>query len=159
MDKALKKTAKDIMTKPVITVKEGDMIKEVFGIMDKKKVMGLPVVDGDNQVVGIITESDLIQHFTTLEAPTSVNLLGAVVYLEDTDDFNEDLKDHAALMVKDLMTAPVITVEESTSLQEVIDIMSEKSKIRLPVVNKANKLVGIITRMDIVHQLAKVKDL
>ncbi len=157
MEKTFKKIAKDIMTKEVITVKEDENIKQLFKLMDEGGILGVPVVDEKRRVIGIITESDLIKHFTTLKAPRSINLLGGIIYLDDISEFNEQLKEHCAEIVKDLMFEPAITVKEDATLLDVINIMSENQITRLPVVDKKDQLVGIITRTDIVHQLAKVK--
>lgn len=158
MEKTLKKTAKEFMTKEVISVKEDANIKQVFKLLDESGILGVPVVDEKKHVVGIITETDLIRHFTTLKTPSSVNLLGGIVYLDNIEHFNQHLKEHCAEMVKDLMTDdPVITVKEDTTLLKAINLMSEHNITRLPVVNGKHELVGIITRSDIVHQLAKIK--
>ena len=145
------------MTKNVIAVKENESIKHLFKLMDKGGILGVPVVDDKLHVVGIVTESDLIEHFTTIKAPRSVNLLGGIVYLDNVAQFNEQLKDHCAETVKDLLNVDVITVSENASLLKVINTMSENKISRLPVVNGKKQLVGIITRSDIVHELAKIK--
>jgi CBS domain-containing protein len=157
MEKILKKKAKDFMTKKVISVHEDDPIKKVFKLMDKSGILGVPVVNSKKHVVGIVTESDLIEHFTTLKTPRGVNLLGGIIYLSDIKEFNKDLKEHCAEYVKDLMSKEVLAVKESATLQEVIDVMSKKQMNRIPVVNGKKELTGIITRSDIVHQLAKIK--
>jgi len=157
METILKKQAKEFMTKNVIAVKENESIKHLFKLLDKSGILGVPVVDDERHVVGIVTESDLIKHFTTLSSPNSINLLGGIVYLENVADFNKKLKEHCAENVKDIMFEEVETVKENMTLLEVINIMSEKKINRLPVINAKNQLVGIITRTDIVHQLAKVK--
>ena len=153
----MKKPAKEFMTKDVIAVKEDESIKHLFKIMDEGGILGVPVIDDQRRVTGIITESDLIKHFTTLKPPHSINLLGGIIYLNNIADFNEQLKEHCAETVKDLMYESPITVKEDTTLLEVINTMAENQITRLPVVNKKNQLMGIITRTDIVHQLAKVK--
>ncbi|MBN2096626.1 CBS domain-containing protein [Candidatus Peregrinibacteria bacterium] len=157
MEKTLKKPAKDFMAKKVIAVQENENIKALFKLLDQSAILGVPVVDDKHHVVGIVTETDLIRHFTTLETPHSINLLGSIVYLNDISDFNKHLKEHCAETVKDLMTAPAITANETATLLEVINLMSENNISRLPVVNKKGELTGIITRKDVVHQLAKVK--
>ena len=153
----MKKPAKEFMAKNVIAVKENESIKHLFKLMDEGGILGVPVIDDSRRVIGIVTESDLIKHFTTLETPRSINLLGGIIYLNNIADFNKQLKEHCAETVKDLMFGSAITVKEDTTLLEVINTMSENQITRLPVVNKKNQLVGIITRTDIVHQLAKVK--
>ncbi|MBU1018077.1 CBS domain-containing protein [Patescibacteria group bacterium] len=157
MEKTLKKMAKDFMAKKVIAVQENETIKALFNLLDRSGILGVPVVDAKKHVVGIVTESDLIKHFTTLKVPRSINLLGSIVYLNDISDFNKHLKEHCAETVKDLMIAPVITASETATLLEVIDLMSENNISRLPIVNKKGELTGIITRKDVVHQLATIK--
>jgi len=157
MEKTLKKKAKEFMTTDVIAVKTSESIKHLFKLMDKSGILGVPVVDDNRHVIGIVTETDLIRHFTTLETPHSVNILGGIVYLDNISDFNKHLKEHCAETVKDLMFEKAITVHEDATLYDVINLMSENKVSRLPVVNKKGQLVGIITRTDVVHQLAKIK--
>jgi len=145
------------MTTEVISVSEDDALKNVFKLMDKHGILGVPVVDGSGGVIGMVTESDLIKHFTTLNAPIGISILGSIVYLNNLQDFNEHLKDHSAERVGDMMTKEVVTVMQNFTLLECINIMAEKSLNRLPVVDEVGKLVGIVTRSDIVHQLAKLK--
>lgn len=157
MDKLMKKSVKNFMTKKVVAVKESESIKKLFKLMDKHDILGAPVVNEKNQVIGIVTESDLINHFTTIESPRGINLLGSIVYLDDINEFNENLKDHCAETVKDIMTNKVITLEANAILLDAINLMATNKITRLPVVDKNNKLIGIITRSDIVHQIAKLK--
>jgi len=157
MEKFLKKKAKEFMTKDVIAVKDNETIKHLFKIMDEGAILGVPIVDDEKHVLGIVTETDLIEHFTTIQSPRSVNLLGSIVYLDNITAFNDKLKDHCAETVKDLTLKPVVTITEGTSLLEILDLMSEKKISRLPVIDDKKQLIGIITRSDIVHQLAKVK--
>ena len=153
----MKKSVKNFMTKKVIAVKESESIKKLFKLMDRHDILGAPVVNEKKQVIGIVTESDLINHFTTLKSPQGINLLGSIVYLDDINEFNENLKDHCAENVKDIMTGKVVTIKPDATLLDAINLMSKNGITRLPVVDKKNKLIGIITRSDIVHQIAKLK--
>lgn len=157
MEKLMKKSVKNFMTKKVIAVKESESIKKLFKLMDRHDILGAPVVNEKKQVIGIVTESDLINHFTTLKSPQGINLLGSIVYLDDINEFNENLKDHCAENVKDIMTGKVVTIKPDATLLDAINLMSKNGITRLPVVDKKNKLIGIITRSDIVHQIAKLK--
>ena len=157
METILKKKVQEFMTKNVIAVTANESIKHLFKLMDKSGILGVPVIDDKRRVIGIVTESDLIRHFTTLKAPKSINLLGGIVYLENIQDFNRHLKEHCAETVKDLMFKSAITAPENTTLLQIINIMSKNNITRLPIVNGKKQLVGIVTRTDIVHQLAKVK--
>ena len=144
------------MTKNVITVRENETIKNLFKLMDKHGILGVPVVDSKKVVIGMVTESDLIKHFTTIKSPRGINLLGSIIFLDNIADFNKNLKDHCAELVKDIMIDKVTCVEGDATLLEAIDIMAEYDITRLPVTDKGNKLIGIITRSDIVHQIAKL---
>lgn len=144
------------MTTNVISVMEGDNLKNVFKLMEEHGIVGLPVLNQEQAVVGIVTQSDLIKHFTTLKTPLGVNILGSIVYLDNLEDWSENLKDHCAELVKDIMTTDVITVMETQPLRQAIDLMAKHQINRLPVVNEQGLLVGIVTRKDIVHQLAQL---
>jgi len=157
MEKLLKKPVKNIMTSKVIAAKENETIKNLFKLMDRNAILGVPVVNAKKQVIGIITESDLIRHFTTLKSPRGIHLLGSIVYLDDINDFNKNLKDHCAETVKDIMTKNVKMVGPHSTLLDAINLMAKNDITRLPVVDKNNKLLGIITRSDIVHQISKLK--
>ena len=157
MKKLLKTSVAEFMSKKVIAVYEDENIKDLFKLMDKHDILGVPVIDADEKVIGIVTEGDLIEHFTTLKPPRSINLLGSLLYLDDIKKFNENLKDHCAETVKDIMKTEVITIESSSVLLDVINLMSEKQINRLPVIDGKGKLIGIITRSDVVRQLAKLK--
>jgi CBS domain-containing protein len=157
MEKLLKKPVKSLMTKKVIAVKGNETIKNLFKLMDRNAILGVPVIDEKKQVIGIVTESDLIKHFTTLKDPRGINLLGSIVFLDDINDFNDKLKDHCAETVKDIMTKKVVTAKSDITLLDAINLMSKNHINRLPVTDKSNKLLGIITRSDIVHQIAKLK--
>jgi len=147
------------MTKDVIAVKEDESIKKVFKLMDEHGILGLPVLNNEGAVIGIVTETDLIDHFTTLKTPRGINILGSIVYLDNIEDFNENLKDHCAEVVKDIMTTDVATIMHNKTLSDAINLMGEKEVSRLPVVGDKGELVGIVTRKDIVHEIAKLKNI
>ena len=89
VEKVMQKAVSEFMTKKVIAVKADEFIKRVFKLMDKHGILGLPVLADDGAVIGIVTESDLISHFTTLKTPRGINILGSIVYLDNLEDFNE----------------------------------------------------------------------
>ena len=158
MEKLLKKPVSEFMTRNVIAVKANESIRKVFMLMDKHGILGLPVVSDDNAVIGIVTESDLISHFTTLKTPRGINILGSIVYLDNLEDFNKNLKDHCAELVKDVMTPDVVTIMHDATLHEAINLMAKEKMGRLPVIGNKGELVGILTRTDVVHEIAKLKN-
>lgn len=159
MQKLMQKPVSEFMTKKVIAVKENESIKRVFKLMDEHGILGLPVLNDEGAVIGIVTESDLISHFTTLKTPKGINILGSIIYLDNIEDFNENLKDHCAEVIKDIMTTDVATIMHSKTLSDAINLMGEREVSRLPVVGEKGDLVGIVTRKDIVHEIAKLKNI
>ncbi|HOQ09180.1 MAG TPA: CBS domain-containing protein [Syntrophomonadaceae bacterium] len=146
--------ARDIMTREVITVKPKDRVDEVARLLVDHKISGIPVVDEENHVVGIITEKDLIVKASELRVPFYITLFDSIIFLENPIRFNNDLKKYTAVNVEDAMTKQVVTVEEDTEVSEVAKIMQNKRINRVPVVRNG-KLVGIITRNDVLKSLVK----
>ena len=144
--------AKDIMTKKVISFTEKDTIENVIKVLSKAHITGAPVVDKNNHVIGIVTEKDIALTALSPHTPLSVSILGGIIMLENPEHFNSELKKICASKVKDIMRAPYESIEEDTSLQNIILLMSEKNLNRLPVTKK-KKLTGIITRTDILRNL------
>jgi len=121
----------DWMTREVITVTENDSIEDLYNIMLKNRINHLPVVEED-RLIGIITKSDIRQALTSLQF------------------------DRTKSKVKDFMVREVTTVNEYDTLEDALVIIFQKKVGSLPVVQNNNKLVGIITRHDIMNAFIKV---
>ena len=119
---------KDIMTKNVISVKRETPIYDAMEIMRKKDITGMPVVEDDMTLVGVITEKDVLRLF----------------YAEE-DEKNET--------VGFFMTRPAVSYRENENLRSVCDFMMINYFRRVPVVSKQGKLVGIISRPDIIDYI------
>jgi CBS domain-containing protein len=146
--------AKDIMTVDVVFVKPDNTVEDVVKLLLEKKISGVPVVNDDKEVIGIVSEGDLIIRSQKLRSPSYIQFLGGVIYLDDPEEFKEELKKAIAVKVEDVMTKEPITVEEDTQVEEIATIMYDAKINRLPVV-KDDKLVGIVSRADIVRSLVK----
>ena len=147
------KTAKDIMTTDVIVGKPDDSIENVATLLIKEKIGGLPVVDENNKVVGIISETDIMQKETDIESPRVLNFFQGLIFLDDIKKLEDDMKKVAAYKVEDLMSKDIITVNENDSFDYVANVMIKKSINRVPVVDKENFLKGIICRYDIIKAM------
>ena len=141
--------AKDIMTAEVVFVKKDDLVEDVIKILMERNISGVPVVDEENCVIGIVTEGDLIYRSKKLKIPTFFSILDGYVFLESTKTIEKQLRKMVGYRVEDIMTAEVMTVEENATVEEVATIMTKKKINRVPVVNN-KKLVGIISRRDII---------
>ncbi len=156
MDKLMKKTVGELMTAKVISVTETDGLKKVFELMEKHGILGLPVVDEGNRVVGIVTQSDLIRRMASLQPPAAFPLLGSIVYFQSPEHFNQSLKEHLARTAGEVMVRDVATIGQENTLKQAIDLMAARKVNRLPVLDAKGKLSGILTRTDLVGHLARL---
>ena len=141
--------AKDFMTKEVITANEDTTVKEAAEIMYKNNISCLPVINESNKLVGLITESDFVgKSIDVPHAMASIKkILGETFYNQDIESVYAKSKKHT---LKEVMSKNLHTVSPDHTLSEVVNYMIEKNYKRMPVLEDG-KLVGIITRKDILH--------
>lgn len=145
-------TAKDIMTKEVITVPLKMPVKELADLLWKKRISGAPVVDDEGKLVSVVTESDLIDQTKKVHVPKMISILDSVLFLEKPGKMEEDIKKMTGATVRDIKAKELITVNEDTPLDEIATIMAEKKVHTLPVVSDSG-LVGVIGKSDIIRTL------
>jgi len=150
-------TAKDIMTKDVVTVTPDTSIEELANRLVKNEISGVPVVDESGALYGIVTENDLISRNKRLHIPTVISFLDAAIYLESSKRFEEEVKRVSATKVGDICSKKVISITEDTTIVDIATIMDEKKVHILPVV-KNNRVVGIVGKRDIVKAVARQAD-
>jgi len=144
--------AREIMTKDVIAVKPEATIGEIARLLIEHRISGLPVVDSDGVLTGIVTEGDLLRKETNPRLPSAVNILGAIVYYHGVDRYEEDWRKLLALTATDMMTEKVITVTEDDEIEHVAQLMVKHGVKRVPVMD-GTRLAGIISRADIIKKL------
>ena len=147
--------AKDIMTKDVLTVSLDTPVKKVAELLADYEISGAPVLDEHDRVIGVVTESDLIEQKKNLHLPTVVTLFEGGLFLERPQKLKREIEKMLGATVKDIYSKKVITITEDTSLEDIATIMSEKKVHLLPVL-KGNELVGIVGKVDVVRALAKL---
>jgi len=147
-------TAKDIMTRDVLTVKPDTSIEELSSILVNNEISGVPVVDDSGALFGIVTENDLISRNKRLHIPTVVSFLDAAIYLESSKKFEQEVKRLTATRVGDICSRKVVTITEDTTVIDIATIMSEKKVQLLPVI-KAGKVVGIVGKRDMVKAVIR----
>jgi CBS domain-containing membrane protein len=138
--------AEDVMTRKVVFVEKETSLEEVAEILDRHDISGVPVI-GDNQsVVGVISEKDFLFHMGTKEKKS---LMGVVAHcLKNKGCIAISMRKQKAT---DIMTSPAFTVSEHTPVAEIANIFIEKNINRTPVTDRNYKLLGIVTRADIVQ--------
>ena len=138
--------AKDVMTRNVISVEENTSLEEVAKILNRYVISGVPVIDDDKSVVGVISEKDFLFHMGAKEKRT---FMGVVAHcLKSKGCVAISMRKQNA---KDIMTSPAVTVDENVSVSEIANIFIEENINRTPVVGPGQKLVGIVTRTDIIR--------
>jgi CBS domain-containing protein len=145
---------RDVMTQEVWTVSPSMTIQEVLKLWESLHVSGFPVVDGD-RVVGIVTEGDLIFRDRPLKPPAYLFLLDGLIQIDHRDHIIEEIKKTVGARVRDVMTSPVTTISPDADIAEAASVMADRGYNRLPVVDATGRLVGIISRADIVRTLIK----
>lgn len=146
---------KDIMSTNVLTVSKDTSVEEIAGILVKNNISGVPVVDEENRVIGIVTEKDLLYKDIKPRFPAMVEILGGMMFLSGVKEYNTELKKLVATKAEELMTKRVITIDPDSTIEKAAGIMVNKNINRIPVVDEDNHLLGIISRADIIRYMAK----
>jgi CBS domain-containing protein len=141
--------AGDVMTRHAWTVSPDTSILDAASLMVKHNVSGLPVINDDGEVVGIVTESDFLRPV----GPVAGRRRWLEVLMKPGLTTPERLWAHAT-RVKDIMTTDPISISEDTSLEEAVRLMGEHDVKRL-VVTSGRKLVGVVSRADLLRALPK----
>jgi CBS domain-containing protein len=144
-------TAKDVMTASVYAVRAHQTLQEAAELMAVHHISGLPVVDADGKVIGMVTEADLIDEHKREAAIPRTALFGLFLIPDEAtiDAYQRGMK----LQVQQVMSKRVTTAREETSLHELADTMVRERINRVPIL-RGEHLVGIVSRGDLVRALA-----
>jgi len=150
--------AMDVMTTNVITVGPDTSVQEVAKILSERNISGVPVVDAENRLVGIVSEGDLLHRVETGTERRPDRRSGRRrSWWLDTVGSDEELARHYVKShgrtAKDVMTSEVIWVSDATELADIANLLETKRIKRVPVV-RDGKLVGIVSRANLVRALA-----
>ena len=142
--------ARDIMRRPVISVRREATLKEVANLMYKHRISGMPVVDEQNRVVGEVSERELL----AAALPDFRQRAGAATSPTGVDPFEALMKRENEILAGDLMTQPEVMVDEDKGVIELAALMLERN-IRRVIVASGGELVGLIMRSDIVSRVIR----
>jgi CBS domain-containing membrane protein len=140
-----------VMTRDVITVKRDMSLKDLARLLTEKGISGVPVVDDLNRVIGIVTEADIIFQTGQKRSRGLREFLRELIgepHLKDTRGPLSEFR------VEDIMSTPVITATPDMDIRDVAVILAEKRIKRMPVVDSDGRLIGIISRQDIVRAVS-----
>lgn len=142
-------TVAEVMTTQVVAVRPDTPMSELVADLVEREFRAVPVIDDDSKVVGIVTNGDLVRRGGL---PVRIELLQTF----DSPAVHAQLArlSEAHRAVGEVMTAPVVTVGPELDVRHAAEIMLRRRLKRLPVVNEAGRLVGIVSRVDLLHTVA-----
>ena len=144
----LELSVNDVMTRDVISIGKYENVMTAADILSGRNISGLPVVDKEKKVMGIVTQADILSMVGVSRDHTFKDLLKHAL--------GERLPERrVGDIVADVMTSQVLTTKPKATIAEVVQIMDEKKIRRLPVVDDENRLIGIISRADILKAVLR----
>lgn len=148
----MKLSVRDVMTKKVVSVGPDDALEDVVQTLFQHGFDGLPVVDEQGKLLGIITQYDLVTKSSGLHLPTLEKVLRDIKVLKkDVGVLKKSFEEIHKLTAKDLMNPEPITTTPDTMIVEAAKVFVEHHRVNpVPVVDKDKKLVGILSRYDVI---------
>ena len=143
----------DIMEHDVVTIGPDATVHDLVLLLQEKDLGGVPVIEGDGRLVGIVTEGDLVIEDADVRLPHYFGLFGNLVYLGGQKKFEERLNKMVGNAVRDVMTTEVVTVTPDEPVRTAANIMVDKKVNRVPVVDGKGRLIGIVARHDIIRMM------
>jgi CBS domain-containing protein len=144
--------AKDIMTPDPITVSAEAEITTAARLLLEKRINGVPVVDDQGRLKGILCQSDLIAEQKSLPLPSFFTLLDGLIPLTSLKHLEKEVAKIAATTVGAAMTPDPVTIGPETSLEDIAALMVDKNFHTLPVV-EGGRLVGVVGKEDVLRTL------
>jgi len=143
--------AVDVMTQPVISVQNDTSLLKTANLMAENNISGVPVIDCNQNLVGVISEKDFLRE---MSGPNYQSFMGMVAQcLNNKGCVAVSLKNKAA---KEIMSSPPFIVQEDMALTQIAELFEKQNINRVPVVDKKNKLIGIVARSDIIQHFCTI---
>ena len=143
--------AKDIMTTGVLSAKPTDSLESVAELIIKHRFNGIPIVDEENKLLGMIAERDFIAEGSDIYLPTYIKMIEELgVFKRDQKQVPPEITQLLHSTAKDVMEKIVATVAPETELQELANLFATKRVNPVPVVDIEGHLIGIIARSDLI---------
>ena len=142
---------RDFMITKVFTVKPSDTVKELLDILNSNRIGGVPVVDDKGHLVGMVSDGDVLRYL----APKPLGIAGLVYIIED-GEIEDVVQEKLDTPVKDIMTKRnLLFVSPDEEFGKTIRLLSRHHFKKLPVVNGAGRVIGVLSRGDIIHNISK----
>jgi CBS domain-containing protein len=147
---------RDVMDADPATIGRDEPVDEVIRTLRRHELPGVPVVDGNGRLVGIVTEADLVlpDEEGDLHLPHYLSIFGGVVFLESLSRFEDRLRKAFASTAADMMTADPDTIGPDADVREAARRIHATGHNRLPVVDDDGRVLGVVSRVDLLGALA-----
>lgn len=146
-------TAKDIMTTEVCSVTPDTDVEELAKKFVALNKNAMPVLDSAGRLVGIVTQTDLVEQDKPLHIPTVISLFDWVIYLESEKTFRKEVERISARKVGEICSSEVVTCSPDTPVDEIASLMVDKRAHLIPVVDADRKVLGVVARLDIIRSM------
>lgn len=147
-------TARDIMTKEIHSVHPDTEITALAKMFVERNVNAMPVVNDAGELVGIVTQTDLVEQDKPLHIPTVISLFDWVIYLESPKKFTEAVRKVTARKVGEICSQDVVTCSPDTPVSTVASLMVDNKAYLVPVLSDG-RLVGVVARLDIIRSMGE----
>ncbi|MBT2658155.1 CBS domain-containing protein [Bacillus sp. ISL-18] len=143
---------RDFMVRDVITVRPENTVKDVMSVFVEKKIGGVPITNKDGTLCGIVTDGDIIRAIKPIDRRIH-DYFSFITYIavEDKQVHLSEIINRE--IIKFAKTNGIMSVQPEDDMEKVVDILSKHHFKKLPVVNGANRVVGVISRGDVIRNI------
>lgn len=142
-----------IMETDVYTANENDTIADVLKILVDKRTSGLPIINDNREIVGFISDGDIMK-FIAKQDPHIIDMTSFITVWYDIESFDQKLEDLLKINVMELATTKAITVDINEAVDDVARVLGKKKIKKVPV-EENGKLVGVISRSNIIRYIVQ----
>lgn len=140
--------ARDYMTRDVITVGRAANVAEIAALLKKHRITGVPVVDKENRLLGLVTHEEIINIFV----PHYLSMFDELAFLDDLGEIEAQTMaeiEPTLFLAEDIMVTDLITAKPTTSVLKVAALMMNRKLVLVPVVDDEHRVVGVVSRNDV----------
>ncbi len=145
--------AKDIMQRQVVFVRNEEVLMEVINILMQHQISGVPVINENNQLVGVVSEKDLMTKEKGLNISSYMTVMTSILSIDGKKQLVQSRERLQKATAEEVMSTPAFAVHEDATVEEIVSLMMNRRINRIPVINNDNKLIGIIGRTDLLPLL------
>lgn len=139
---------RDYMTADIVSVGRDANVAQIVALLKKHRIPGVPVVDEDKRLLGLVTHEELINIFI----PHYLSMFDELAFLDDLGEIEAQTMaeiEPTLFLAEDIMATDLITAGPSTSIMKVAALMVNKKLVLVPVVDDGGRVVGVVSRNDV----------